>query len=76
LNICWFAGRKLGLARSATAVYGKSRASKRVFIDESRDLQDAGPGWATRGISIFGASELNALNCAGFKNMTEQPEQA
>ena len=28
------AGRKLGLARSASAVYGKSRASKRVFIDE------------------------------------------
>jgi hypothetical protein len=36
------AGRKLGLARSASAVYGKSRASKRVFIDESCDLLDAG----------------------------------
>src|ERR1700719_266868 len=30
------------LARSASARYGKSRASKRVFIDEPFDLLDAG----------------------------------
>jgi hypothetical protein len=36
------AGRKLGLARSASAVYGKSRASKRVFIDEPCGVLDAG----------------------------------
>jgi hypothetical protein len=28
------------------------------------------------GISTFGAASLKALNCAGFRNMTEQVEQA
>ena len=30
----------------------------------------------TVGISIFGAASAKALNCSGFRNMTEQPEQA
>jgi hypothetical protein len=30
----------------------------------------------TVGISTFGAASLKALNCSGFRNMTEQREQA
>jgi hypothetical protein len=30
----------------------------------------------TVGISTFGAEPPNALNCSGFRNITEHPEQA
>src|ERR1700733_7414009 len=30
----------------------------------------------TVGISMFGAASPRALNCSGFRNITEQPEQA
>jgi hypothetical protein len=30
----------------------------------------------TVGISTFGAASPNALNCSGFRNITEQREQA
>jgi hypothetical protein len=30
----------------------------------------------TVGISMLGAASPSALNCSGFRNITEQPEQA
>jgi hypothetical protein len=68
---CGYPGRYLQVARTPTLETGGSLQKLRV----RRYFRRAGSA-ITVGISTFGAASPKALNCSGFRNITEHREQA